>query len=131
MIHREHEKDLFPYLKENRISFVPYFPLASGLLTGKYKKEDRFDASDRRSQRPDFTGERFEKIVGKVDQLKPIAKNYDATVAQLILAWYMKHPQISVIIPGAKQPEQVEANAKAVDIRLTTEDFDTIDHLFK
>ncbi|MGH1647015.1 aldo/keto reductase [Enterococcus gilvus] len=131
LIHREHEKDLFPYLKENRISFVPYFPLASGLLTGKYKKEDRFDASDRRSQRPDFTGERFEKIVGKVDQLKPIAKNYDATVAQLILAWYMKHPQISVIIPGAKQPEQVEANAKAVDIRLTTEDFDTIDHLFK
>lgn len=66
-----------------------------------------------------------------MDQLKPIAKNYDATVAQLILAWYMKHPQISVIIPGAKQPEQVEANAKAVDIRLTTEDFDTIDHLFK
>lgn len=46
LIHREHKKDLFPYLKENRLSFVPYFPLASGLLTGKYKNEDRFDASD-------------------------------------------------------------------------------------
>lgn len=131
LVHREHEKDLFPYLKENKISFVPYFPLASGLLTGKYKKEDRFDDSDRRSQRPDFTGERFNDIIEKVDQLKPIAKNYEATVAQLVLAWYMKHPQIGVVIPGAKRPEQVEANAKAVDIRLTVEDYDKIDQLFK
>ena len=67
----------------------------------------------------------------KVDQLKPLAKAYDATVAQLILAWYMKHPQIATVIPGAKQPEQVKANAKAVDIRLSNEDFDKIDQLFK
>lgn len=43
----------------------------------------------------------------------------------------MKHPQIDVVIPGAKRPDQVEANAKAVDIRLSTEDFETIDQLFK
>lgn len=130
LVHREHEEDLFPYLKENRISFVPYFPLASGLLTGKYKPEDTFDESDHRSKRPDFNGERFKEIVGKVDQLKPIANTYNATVAQLVLAWYMKHPQIDVVIPGAKRPEQVEANAKAVDIRLSKEDYDSIDQLF-
>lgn len=131
LVHREHEEDLFPYLKENRISFVPYFPLASGLLTGKYNKEDTFDESDHRSKRPDFNGERFKEIVGKVDQLKPIANTYNATVAQLVLAWYMKHPQIDVVIPGAKRPEQVEGNAKAVDIRLSKEDYDSIDQLFK
>ena len=100
-------------------------------MTGKYQKEDRFEESDPRSKRPDFTGERFAEVIEKVDQLKPIAKAYDATVAQLVLAWYMKHPQIDVVIPGAKRPEQVAANAKAVDIRLSTEDYDKIDQLFK
>ncbi|MEG0372299.1 MAG: aldo/keto reductase [Enterococcus sp.] len=131
LIHREVEKDLFPYLKENHISFVPYFPLASGLLTGKYNKEANFEDSDLRSKNPDFKGERFKEIVTKVDHLKPIANTYDATVAQLVLAWYMKHPQIDVVIPGAKQSEQVEANAKAVDIRLTQPDFEQINTLFR
>lgn len=131
LIHRELEAEMFPYLKENKISFVPYFPLASGLLTGKYAETDTFEESDTRSNRPDFQGERFKKVVEKVDQLKPLAKAYDATVAQLVLAWYMKHPQIATVIPGAKQPEQVKANAKAVDIRLSNEDYDKIDQLFK
>ncbi|MGO2891040.1 MAG: aldo/keto reductase [Enterococcus devriesei] len=131
LIHREVEKELFPYLKENHISFVPYFPLASGLLTGKYDKEADFEDSDFRSKNPDFKSERFKEIIAKVDQLKPLANNYDATVAQLVLAWYMKHPQIDVVIPGAKRAEQVEANAKAVDIRLTQTDFEQINDLFR
>lgn len=131
LIHREVEKELFPYLKENKISFVPYFPLASGLLTGKYDKEAHFEESDFRSKNPDFKGERFKEIIARVDQLKPLANNYDATITQLILAWYMKHPQIDVVIPGAKRSEQVEANAKAVDIRLTQTDFEQINDLFR
>ncbi|MGX7204280.1 aldo/keto reductase [Enterococcus pingfangensis] len=131
LIHREHEKDLFPYLKANKISFVPYYPLDSGLLTGKYSEEAQFAASDLRSKNPDFKGPRFKEIITEVDQLQPIAKDYDATVTQLVLAWYLKHPQIDVVIPGAKRPDQVEANAKAVDIQLTAADFDKIDQLFK
>ncbi|MDT2770296.1 aldo/keto reductase [Enterococcus pseudoavium] len=131
LLHREHEKTLFPYLKANEISFVPYYPLDSGLLTGKYDQETHFEDSDLRSKNPDFKGERLKKIIHTVDQLKPLAKDYDATVTQLVLAWYMKHPQIDVVIPGAKRPDQVEANAKAVDIHLSTIDFDKIDQLFK
>ncbi|MDT2639245.1 aldo/keto reductase [Enterococcus dongliensis] len=131
LIHREHENDLFPYLKENKISFVPYYPLDSGLLTGKYDKETQFAPSDLRSKNPDFKGARFKAIITKVNQLEPIARDYDATIAQLVLAWYLKHPQIDVVIPGAKRPDQVAANAKAVDLQLTVEDFDKIDQLFK
>lgn len=131
LLHREHEKTLFPYLKANEISFVPYYPLDSGLLTGKYDQETHFEDSDLRSKNPDFKGERFKKIIHTVDQLKPLAKDYDATVTQLVLAWYMKHSQIDVVIPGAKHPDQVEANAKAVDIHLSTTDFDKINQLFK
>ncbi|GCF94047.1 oxidoreductase [Enterococcus florum] len=131
LIHREAEVELLPYLKENRISFVPYFPLASGLLTGKYTKGDVFDSSDPRSSKPDFQGNRFKQIVERVDALKPMAKEYNITVAQLILAWYMKNPFIDVVIPGAKRPEQVEANAQSVNVRLSEADYTTIDKRFK
>lgn len=66
LIHREHEKELFPYLKANKISFVPYYPLDSGLLTGKYSEETTFEASDLRSKNPDFKGERFAEIIKKL-----------------------------------------------------------------
>ncbi|WP_159723371.1 aldo/keto reductase [Enterococcus sp. CSURQ0835] len=131
LLHREAEKDLFPYLKQHKISFVPYFPLASGLLTGKYDKETTFAEGDLRNSKPEFQGERFKAIIEKVDQLKPLAKENDATVAQLVLAWYMKNPNVGIVIPGAKKPEQVAANAKAVDVRLSNADYETIDQLFK
>ena len=131
LLHREAEKELFPYLKENRISFVPYFPLASGLLTGKYDKEATFADGDIRQKNPDFQGDRFRKIVETVDQLKPMAEKYDATVAQIVLAWYLKNPQISVVIPGAKKAEQVLSNAKADDVHLTNEEHEKIDQLFR
>ncbi|MGG5316891.1 aldo/keto reductase [Enterococcus sp. AZ072] len=131
LIHREHENTLFPYLREEQISFVPYYPLDSGLLTGKYEQEATFDDSDLRSKNPDFKGERFKEIIGKVNQLKPIAERYNVSVTQLVLAWYLKHPMMGVVIPGAKNPKQVEANSKASDIPLSQEDFDKIDQLFQ
>lgn len=131
LIHREHENTLFPYLKEQQITFVPYYPLDSGLLTGKYEKEAVFDDSDLRSKNPDFKGDRFKEIIGKVHQLKPLAQKYNISVTQLVLAWYMKHPVMGVVIPGAKRPEQVESNAKAINVELSQDDFNRIDQLFQ
>lgn len=131
LIHREAEQELFPYLEKHQISFVPYFPLASGLLTGKYSQEMTFGESDIRSKNPDFQGDRFLEILGHVEELKKIAHRNDATVAQLVLAWYMKNPAVASVIPGAKRPEQVAANAKATDVHLSNEDYATIDNFFK
>ena len=132
LIHREAEKELFPYLEKNKISFVPYFPLASGLLTGKYERgqEKQFGEGDPRKSNPDFQGERFKEILAAVDILRPIAKRYQATPAQLVLAWYMKNPRVSVVIPGAKRPEQVSDNVQALDLHLSSEDYQTIDEAF-
>lgn len=66
-----------------------------------------------------------------MDQLHPLAEKYQATIAQLVLAWYMKNPRISVVIPGAKRPEQVADNARALDLHLSNEDYQTIDQLFQ
>lgn len=133
LIHREAEKERWPYLEQHNISFVPYFPLASGLLTGKYHLNSlkSMASDDPRKKNPDFQGERLEKIIQAVEQLAPIAKNNQASIAQLVLAWYMKNPRISVVIPGAKKPEQVRDNARALDIHLSSTDYHTIDQLFK
>lgn len=121
---------MLPYLKENNISFVPYLPLASGLLTGKYTKDVHFPQDDIRSQMDDFQEPRYSDILATVDKVRPIAEAHDATVAQTILAWYIKNPLISVVIPGAKKPEQVAANAKAMAVTLSDDEFQTIDAAF-
>ncbi len=121
---------MLEYLHENQISFVPYFPLASGLLTGKYDHLTEFPADDIRSQIADFKEPRFTKALAAVDQIRSIADKHGATVAQTVLAWYIQNPFISVVIPGAKRPDQVAANAKALDLELSLEEYQTIEQAF-
>lgn len=123
LVHRDAESEIFPYLKAHQISFVPYFPLASGLLTGKYSRND----ADKFSR---FSTSKFNQIMDSLDQVKTIAGNHQATIAQTILAWYIANPDISVVIPGARLPEQVASNAKALDVQLSPAEFDEIDGLF-
>lgn len=131
LLHQDHlTEGMLDYLHDHQISFVPYFPLASGLLTGKYDHKIDFPADDIRSQIADFTEPRFSKILKAVDVVRPIAKTHQATVAQVVLAWYMQNSLISVVIPGAKRAEQVKANAHALDITLTDAEYRTIEQAF-
>lgn len=131
LLHQDHlTEGMLDYLHDHQISFVPYFPLASGLLTGKYDHQIDFPADDIRSQIADFTEPRFSKILQAVDVIRPIAKVHQTTVAQVVLAWYMQNPLISVVIPGAKRADQVKANAGALDITLTDTEYRTIEQAF-
>lgn len=131
LLHQDLGADMLPYLKENNISFVPYFPLASGLLTGKYTQDVTFPADDIRSQIADFQEPRYSAILKAVDHVRPIADAHHATVAQTVLAWYLHNPLISVVIPGAKKPEQVSANAKALTVTLDELEYQAIDDAFE
>ncbi len=132
LVHRDAEKELFPYLRQEHISFVPFFPLASGLLTGKYDGTPvQFPEGDLRQNDPNFSGTRFRAITDAVDNLQPIAENHDATIAQVVLAWYVKNPDVTVVIPGAKAPSQVESNLNALNIALSDEEYNMIDNAFK
>src|SRR5690625_704320 len=64
------EKTIMPYTLENNISFVPYFPLASGLLAGKYDENTKFPNGDLRLNQPDFQGERFMQVLQRVERLR-------------------------------------------------------------
>ncbi|WP_342689423.1 oxidoreductase [Bacillus pumilus] len=128
LLKREAEQDLLPYCVEHRISFIPYFPLASGLLTGKFTKDATFD--DIRAKDPLFQGEAFLQNLEKVDKLKAIAQSKNAETAHVALAWLLAQDGIDAIIPGAKRAEQVLQNLKTNDIQLTKEEINQIDHIF-
>lgn len=125
---RDAEYELFPYLKERHISFVPYFPLASGLLTGKFNEQATFE--DLRQGLPYFQKEIFASNLAKVEQLRPIAAAKNVEIAHLVLAWYLTQEVIDLIIPGAKQAEQLLNNLKTLDVSLTAEEIQMIDTIF-
>lgn len=132
LLHQDHLTDgLLDYLHDHQISFVPYFPLASGLLTGKYDHLVEFPADDIRSQIADFKEPRFSQILAAVEQVRPIAAAHNAIVTQVILAWYLQNPLISAVIPGAKRAQQVEANAQAMNVALSDAEYQTITAAFK
>lgn len=126
---RDAEKELLPYTAQHNISFVPYFPLASGLLTGKYTKHSTI--ADGRSRNPLFQGELFNQNLAKIEKLRKIANNKDVQIAHLVLQWYLAQDSIDVVIPGAKQPEQVIDNLKTLDVTLSSEEIQQISSIFK
>ncbi|MGG1481088.1 aldo/keto reductase [Bacillus smithii] len=126
---RQAENDLLPYTAEQGISFVPYFPLASGLLAGKYTKDTKFD--DLRAKNPLFQGEEFVRNLEKVEKLRPIAEAKNTEIAYVVLAWYLTRDSIDALIPGAKKPEQVVNNLKTLDVQLTKEEIESIDRIFQ
>lgn len=131
LLHQDHLTDgMLNYLHEHQIAFVPYFPLASGLLTGKYDHQVTFSPDDIRSQIADFNEPRYSAILKAVAQVRPIAQNHQATIAQIILAWYLQNPLITAVIPGAKRAQQVISNAQAMKIRLTDDEYQTITQAF-
>lgn len=95
LLEREAEKELFPQLEKHDISFVPFYPFASGILAGKYDENTTF--SDHRMRKDHLKGEAFKDNLKKVNQLRPIAEELGVDLAQLVLAWYLKHPLIDAV----------------------------------
>lgn len=129
LLQRDAEKELLPYTKEHNISFIPYFPLASGLLAGKYNKDMVFN--DLRADLPYFQKEVFEKNLEKVEQVRKIADAKNTEVAHVVLAWYLTRDSIDVLIPGAKRADQVLNNLKTLEVQLTAEEIQEIDRIFR
>ncbi|AKG04817.1 oxidoreductase [Salimicrobium jeotgali] len=130
LFEREAEETYFPYVKEQGIGFVPFFPFASGLLAGKYEEDTTFPEGDLRHQKPEFQGEKFKENVRKVNELKPIADSYGLDTAQLVLAYYIHQEAIDAVIPGAKRKDQVFHNNKAADVTLDQATITRISQLF-
>lgn len=118
MLHRDRvEEEYRPLYREIGLGTTIWSPLASGLLTGKYKKGI---PPGSRGALEGYEWLREQVItpenIAKVNRLEPIAKDLDCTMAQLALAWCLKNPDVSTVITGATRPEQVVENMKALEV---------------
>ncbi len=114
LLDRDVEKEELPFCLERKIGVITYSSLARGILTGKYREDEKFE--DSRANHPRFTGENFKKILNAVNScLKPVAENLGLTVAALAIRWILTHPAVSSAIVGIKKPEHIETVVSAAD----------------
>lgn len=126
LLHREPESEVLPECKRLGMAFLPYFPLANGLLTGKYRKGQPFPKSSRGHD--EFGPKVFtDENLGLAEQLRGFAESRGHTLLELSMAWLAAKSAIASIIAGAKTPEQVKANASAVAWRLAENDVAAVD----
>jgi aryl-alcohol dehydrogenase-like predicted oxidoreductase len=126
------EQDLLPAAAEYKLGLLPFFPLASGLLTGKYKRgtaapgDTRFGKSP--ALRDRYVTPRNEDIVEK---LQAFAEKRGHTMLELAFSWLAARPQVASVIAGATRVEQVEQNVKAIGWALSAEEIAEIDGITK
>jgi aryl-alcohol dehydrogenase-like predicted oxidoreductase len=132
LLHREPEAEVLPACERHHLSLVPYFPLASGLLTGKYAPGEPPPAGTRLARWP---ADRVERLLAAdqleiVGRLQDFAAAHGHTLTELALSWLASHPLVSSVIAGATSPEQVCANATATEAwPLSAEELAEVDAL--
>lgn len=129
MMARQYES-LFPVLEELNVGFIAFSPMANGILTGKYNNNSNFDKkTDYRSNMPQFQKEAYDKNQQLIKLLEETASKYDATPAQISMAWMLcKKPWI-VPIPGTRKVERMKENAKAAQIKLSMDEVNKLDDM--
>ena len=131
MIERKAAKELLPLCDKYNISVIPYFPLYSGLLTGKYQKGKPAPEGTRLSAGPMATRFLREDYLDLVDQLQNWATEHDHSIGELAISWLLAHRSVGSVIAGATKPEQVIANAKASDWQLTESEKKEVDDILE
>ncbi|CAN5241235.1 aldo/keto reductase [soil metagenome] len=124
---RKPEQEVIPALEELGIGFVPFSPLGKGYLTGKIDEKTTFDSADFRSSLPRFTPEARKVNQALIDLLDAIAKQKNATPAQIALAWLLAQKPWIVPIPGTTKLHRLDENLGALDVDLSADDLRTID----
>ncbi len=109
------EDKIFPVCRQNDLGVLSRVPLASGFLTGKYQPGDSFTGNDVRAGR---SQQSIDQTLRQVQQIQKREVPDGVSMAQWALAWCLKHPAVSTVIPGCKNPEQVRSNAAAADMNL-------------
>jgi aryl-alcohol dehydrogenase-like predicted oxidoreductase len=129
LLHREPERDVLSECERRQMGFIPYFPLSSGLLTGKYSPGIPVPAGTRLSQAWAATRFLSDDRLARVETLGRFAQSRGHSLLELAISWLLRHPVVSSVIAGATTPAQVRANAAAASWRLTAGDRIAIDEI--
>jgi len=125
---RDLEREIVPLLKDQGTGLLVWSPLAGGLLSGKYSRENQKPEDSRRSSF-DFPIVDKERTWRILDVLRPIAKSHNTNVATIALAWVLAKPFVTSVIIGAKRVDQLHENLAAVDVKLAEEEIKQLDEV--
>jgi aryl-alcohol dehydrogenase-like predicted oxidoreductase len=130
LLQRGPEAELIPACEKYGVGLLPFFPLASGFLTGKYRPNEAAPEGTRLGGNSPFAGRilnegNFDMLV----KLEKFAEDRGHSMIELAFSWLASNPVVGSVIAGATKPEQVEQNAKAADWRLTAEEMSEVDEI--
>jgi aryl-alcohol dehydrogenase-like predicted oxidoreductase len=127
LLRRKAERDVLPECERAGLAFLPYFPLASGVLTGKYGRGKPPPAGSRLSGVKANEGPLSDDNLAAVESLTAFAQSRGRTIVELAIAWIAAHPPVAAVIAGATSPAQVHANVAAADWELGADDMAAVD----
>jgi aryl-alcohol dehydrogenase-like predicted oxidoreductase len=129
MFSRSVEREVIPYCQAMHVGFVPYFPLAGGFLTGKYRRGQPAPSGSRGEGSPYVQEFMTDKLYDRLEQLIAWAKDHGYEMNDLAQAWLLAQPSVCSVITGATRAEQVIQNARAGDWILTKDEIDEINQI--
>ena len=130
LLDRGVEKELLPCCRDYGIGILPYFPLANGLLTGKYRRDQSPPEGTRLSEdTPRSRDLLSSQYFDLVEKLEAFASQNGRTLIELAFAWLLNNPSVSTVIAGATKPEQILVNAKAADWELSDNEIQDLDKI--
>ncbi len=131
LLNRAVESEVLPYCQAHNVGFIPYFPLAGGFLTGKYKRGEPAPAGSRGESSEYVQKYMTDSTYNLIDQLTAWAAARERGLNELAQAWLMAQPQVCSVISGATNLDQMLSNVKAADWQLSAQDLAEINALIK
>jgi methylglyoxal reductase len=127
MLQQEAVSSILAFCQERHIAIAGYWVLMKGLLAGKLLRDHQFDPRDRRLTYAVYQGAAWERCQDLLDRLRALASELGCTVAQLVIAWTLAQPGVTVALCGAKRPEQIRETAAAMRVQLSPDELSQID----
>jgi aryl-alcohol dehydrogenase-like predicted oxidoreductase len=131
LLEREVERELLPFCANQGVGLIPYFPLAGGFLTGKYRRGEPAPAGSRGESSPYVQQYMTPANYTILERLSAWAAERGRSLGDLAHAWLLAHPEISSVISGATRVDQVQVNVKAAEWSLSQEEFGAVNQLLE
>ncbi len=131
MFDRNIEAEDLGFCRQTGIGILAHSPLGKGLLTGKYTPDHVFSEDDERAHSPRFQGDLFARYLAVADQLKSVAAEKNITMVQLAIAWLLRRREVTCVLVGAKNSDQVKEHVGAADVEFSDDELERIEKILQ
>ena len=131
MFDRNIEDEDLDFCRHTGIGILAHSPLGKGLLTGKYTPGHVFSEDDERANSPRFQGDLFARYLAVGDQLKSVAADKNITMVQLAIAWLLRREEVTCVLVGAKNSDQVKEHVGAADVEFSDDELERIEKILQ